>query len=37
MTQINREASRHAVGRLVIQHGVERAARRVARIAAIGI
>jgi hypothetical protein len=34
MTEFDREASRHAVARLVIQCLVERAARRVVRIAA---
>jgi hypothetical protein len=35
MTEIDREASKHAVGRLMIQYRVERAARRVAWFAAI--
>ena len=35
MTEIDREATKHAVGRLVIQYRVERAARRVAWFAAI--
>jgi hypothetical protein len=35
MTEIDREASKHAVGRLVIQFRIERAARRVGRVAII--
>jgi diacylglycerol kinase len=35
MTEIDREASNHAVGRLVIQYRVERAARRAAWFAAM--
>jgi hypothetical protein len=35
MTEIDRDASKQAVGRLVIQYRVERAARRVAWFAAI--
>jgi hypothetical protein len=35
MKEIDREASKHVVGKLVIQYRVERAARRVARFAAI--
>jgi hypothetical protein len=35
MTEIDREASKHAVGRLVIQYRVGRAARLVAWFAAI--
>jgi hypothetical protein len=35
MTEIDREASKHAVGRLVVQYRVERAARRVAWFAAM--
>jgi hypothetical protein len=35
MTEIDREATKHAVGRLVIQYRVERAARRVAWFGAI--
>jgi hypothetical protein len=35
MTKIDREATKHAVGRLVIQYRVERAARWVAWFAAI--
>jgi len=36
MTEIDREASKHAVGRLVIQFRIERASRRVGQVA-IGV
>jgi hypothetical protein len=35
LSQIDREASKHAAGRLVIQFRIERAARRVGRIAIV--
>jgi hypothetical protein len=35
ISQVDREASKHAVGRLVIQFRIERAARRVGRVAIV--
>jgi hypothetical protein len=35
ISQVDREASKHAVGRLVIQFRIERASRRVGRVAIV--